>query len=201
MKRLSLFDVVLADQLYWVKVGPGLLDFSLSRAHNCQLINALFDLVLELDAFHGRTRFQYLRALLPKVLLCWIIQPCKRILCQFGWGVDEQVLFHVSCRLSCIRLRTWSFKKTLCSQDRVFILGDWIVGFSPKILILIEVYLTFIMSDIRRLHSGLLLVLVRQCLHICLFTAMDGHQMKWFLKLFNRLFRLAICYGYILDRR
>ena len=124
MKRLSLFDVVLADQLDWVKVGPGLLDFSLSRANNRQLINALFDLVLELDAFHGRARFQYLRALLPKVLLRRIIQPCKRILCQFGCGVDEQVLFHVSCRLSCIRLRTWSFKKTLCSQDRVFILGD-----------------------------------------------------------------------------
>ena len=69
MKRLRLFDIVLANELNWIEIGPGLLDFSLPRPHNDQLIDTLLDLVLELDALHRRTILDQRRALLPEVLL------------------------------------------------------------------------------------------------------------------------------------
>lgn len=46
-------------------------------------------------------------------------------------------------------------------------------------MILIIIYLAFIMSDIRRLNSHLLLlVLVRLSLHICWFTFLNGQNLE-----------------------
>ena len=117
--------------------------------------------------------------MLPEVLLRSSVLLSERI---FGLGcAREQVLLHFSHSLHCVGQRAWSLKKTLGAQDRVIILCYRALSFRAKILILIIIYLTFIMSDIRRLYSHLLfLVLLRKCLHIFWFAFLNGRDLEWF---------------------
>ena len=75
------------------------------------MINALLDLVLELDTLHRRARLRNLRALLPEVLLRSRVQLREGI---FGLGcAREKVFLHLSHSLHCVGLRAWSLQKTL----------------------------------------------------------------------------------------